>query len=336
MKKIYTYVAKDTNKEAKDYAKYLESEEGCNIGDIAIVFLCAKQETVYFVHNNIYGEGNQDEKRIMMRSPIIEGNLSEEEFELFQERVSCFREAVSLAEICKKYPDMSEENIVKASLRALERMQLQEDEKVIARKFLSGNISKKQLIEEGYSLTEIEKALQKLSNALEYYAYSEYEKRVLRERGNTINAGPIEVLYSVDSFAEKYDISPEVITLLDMKILSNQKVLSQDEKEKMGKFLLCEEEYLKSYEDKALMNQLSNKIVEYFQETKKKLYLDLATKLIEKKMSNTEIFEFCVENDYNYSTLCEEYKKMYKKTPEYKEKQRQLRKERLRRYLDEY
>ena len=177
--------------------------------------------------------------------------LSNDAISLYEERTECFRENLGSSETCKKYNAISEERIRQIVRRSIERMGLSSKEQEAALLLLTGTLRSDVIQTSGFSNKEISVLIKKLEEKAEYFAFSEYELRIIKCCFSSMEKGRMKFLYSLASFCEKTGTEKKDIIAIENLLLSEKYGIGKECAEKTKQILnspdmngICEEEVL--------------------------------------------------------------------------------------------
>lgn len=224
--------------------------------------------------------------------------ICDSEMKIFIERTRCFREPMDISELQKEFPTVSGDQIEYSLCRAIIRMDMKDPDKSILLSLVAGSSKRELMKRDRYTLDEINLAEGALHTRIQHYCFSEYEKKYLVARVESLYNGQVEFLYTTGTFCKRYAISEDLIKRIVSQIIQKQSRLTSEEKDFMTSFL-NERDYSEiSGDDKTKAEEIAKKIIKNHRAEKDHFFEELALKL--EKNKQFDLTATGLPNEYSY------------------------------------
>jgi len=222
-----------------------------------------------------YRSQQMAENKVLLTRNLEIAGVTESEFEIFLMRMQTYRESLEVAELRVVYPSVTEEQIDHALRRAIKRMHLLDPNESILLSLVNG-VTKQQLMEEyHFTFEQINSAVINLQNNIQYYCFSEYEKKYLCDRVNGLTKGTVKFLYTNTMFAKQYGIPETLLSgIIDNVVMSNPN-LTDDEKNFVRHYMNYRDSRFSSSEENEQAYSIIEKIIHDYCAAKEKFFEEL-------------------------------------------------------------
>lgn len=267
-----------------------------------------KDDIIVFVGDSLIFYERDDSAQhndvVYARKAIQYSGVSMCAVEIFNAIFETYNEASNINVTLREFEELSKEKLESSILSIVDRVKkhnkIDDIQEKILLELFKGEKTKKQLVEEGCTYQDIDKAYYSFINEMQW-CYG-FKNSWNTHRAAQFNKGELCFCYSQKKFSKKYSVPIFLVKRIICDVIDGQNILSKDE-ENFVRTVIENDDYENSISPNKRKDfkECINKIVKYFCECEKEFYNSEAKILIENRVIHIhDIRKACLEKGLNY------------------------------------